>query len=85
MRRSVRAVRRGLWPRPREAVGDRVLARYGLAGPSPRGRVVHRSERPGDLAHLDVKKLGKIPDGGGWRKMGRPEGRHHSPDTLGFG
>jgi transposase InsO family protein len=26
--------------------------------------------RPGDLLHLDVKKLGRIPDGGGWRVDG---------------
>lgn len=26
--------------------------------------------RPGDLLHVDVKKLGKIPDGGGWRLDG---------------
>ena len=26
---------------------------------------------PGDLIHLDVKKIGKIPDGGGWRARGR--------------
>jgi hypothetical protein len=23
--------------------------------------------RPGELVHMDVKKLGKIPDRGGWR------------------
>jgi transposase InsO family protein len=26
--------------------------------------------RPGDLLHVDVKKLGRIPDGGGWRLDG---------------
>jgi len=26
---------------------------------------------PGDLVHLDVKKIGKIPPGGGWRVHGR--------------
>jgi transposase InsO family protein len=26
---------------------------------------------PGDLVHVDIKKLGKIPDGGGWRFHGR--------------
>ena len=26
---------------------------------------------PGGLIHVDVKKLGKIPDGGGWRMHGR--------------
>ncbi|WP_327086755.1 IS481 family transposase [Nonomuraea sp. NBC_01738] len=28
---------------------------------------------PGDMIHLDVKKLGRIPDGGGWRVHGRSE------------
>jgi transposase InsO family protein len=28
---------------------------------------------PGDLAHMDDKKLGRIPDGGGWRAHGRSE------------
>lgn len=27
--------------------------------------------RPGELVHMDVKKLGRIPDGGGWRALGR--------------
>jgi transposase InsO family protein len=27
--------------------------------------------RPGELVHLDIKKLGKIPKGGGWRIHGR--------------
>ena len=26
---------------------------------------------PGHMVHLDVKKIGKIPDGGGWRAHGR--------------
>jgi len=32
----------------------------------------HRYEypRPGDLVHIDVKKVGRIPDGGGWRMHG---------------
>lgn len=29
--------------------------------------------RPGDLLHVDVKKLGRVPDGGGWRLHGRKE------------
>jgi transposase InsO family protein len=55
----------------------RVLSRYGLARLSwldrSTGRVVRRYEHaaPGDLVHLDVKKLGRIPDGGGWRMHGR--------------
>jgi transposase InsO family protein len=30
---------------------------------------------PGDLIHMDVKKIGRIPDGGGWRANGRQVGR----------
>jgi hypothetical protein len=31
----------------------------------------YERERPGELAHMDVKKIGRIPDGGGWRAHGR--------------
>lgn len=30
---------------------------------------------PGDLVHVDVKKLGRIPDGGGWRFRGMAAGK----------
>jgi transposase InsO family protein len=33
---------------------------------------------PGDLVHVDIKKLGRIPDGGGWRAHGRAAGRRNS-------
>jgi transposase InsO family protein len=33
--------------------------------------VRYERQRPGELAHMDVKKLGRIPDGGGWRAHGR--------------
>lgn len=35
-------------------------------------------EAPGDLVHVDIKKLGRIPDGGGWRVVGRQAGRKNS-------
>ena len=62
----------------------RVLTRYGLAKlrwlDRPTGRVIRRMEsaHPGDLVHVDVKKLGKIPAGGGWRMLGRAQGGHNS-------
>ncbi len=31
----------------------------------------YERNRPGELIHVDVKKIGKIPDGGGWRAWGR--------------
>jgi hypothetical protein len=34
----------------------------------------YEHEQPGDLIHVDVKKLGRVPDGGGWRYVGRAEG-----------
>lgn len=34
----------------------------------------YERERPGELVHMDVKKLGKIPDGGGWKAHGRQMG-----------
>jgi len=55
----------------------RVLVRHGcnrLAWMDrPTGQVIRRYEHPncGDLIHLDVKKLGKVPPGGGWRAHGR--------------
>ena len=33
----------------------------------------YEHDRPGSLLHVDVKKLGKIPPGGGWRAHGRSE------------
>ena len=40
---------------------------------------------PGDLVHVDIKKLGRIPDGGGWKVLGRAAGgqasqAHRDPD-----
>jgi len=37
--------------------------------------VRYERDRPGELVHMDVKKLGKIPDGGGWKVHGRQMGR----------
>ncbi len=35
-------------------------------------------ERPGELLHLDVKQLARIPDGGGHRLLGREVGRQRA-------
>ena len=34
----------------------------------------YEHDHPGDLIHVDVKKLGNVPDGGGWRYLGRQQG-----------
>ena len=36
--------------------------------------VRYEKDRPGELVHVDVKKIGRIPDGGGWRAHGRAMG-----------
>jgi transposase InsO family protein len=49
------------------------------------GEPVRRYEwdHPGDLLHVDVKKLGNIPDGGGWRFVGRAQGKRNRAATGG--
>ena len=36
--------------------------------------VRYERDRPGELIHVDVKKIGRIPPGGGWRAWGRQIG-----------
>jgi transposase InsO family protein len=40
--------------------------------------------RPGELVHVDVKKLGRIPSGGGWRKLGRQGADRHRDVRVGY-
>jgi transposase InsO family protein len=80
------AARLGLNP----STVHRVLCRLGLNRLAwldrPTGRVVRRIEtsRPGELVHVDVKKLGRIPDGGGWRVRGRSAETHHGHHRVGY-
>ncbi len=79
----------------RSTVG-RVLARYGVpllrhvdktTGLPVRKPKVHRYEAaaPGELVHVDIKKQGRIPDGGGHRALGRVKGnRHNKRRGLGY-
>jgi transposase InsO family protein len=48
------------------------------------GEPIRRYEHdlPGSLVHVDVKKLGNIPDGGGWRHVGRVRGERHREATA---
>ena len=39
--------------------------------------VRYERDRPGERVHVDIKKLGKIPDGGGHRAVGRSAGRRN--------
>jgi len=66
------------------ATVHRVLTRYHLARLThldrATGRTIRRYEHPapGDLVHVDIKKLGNIPDGGGHKTHGRTIGGRNS-------
>ena len=52
------------------------------------GEPIRRYEHPhpGSLIHVDVTKFGNIPDGGGWRYVGKQQGdrnRHTTRDRTG--
>jgi transposase InsO family protein len=42
----------------------------------------YEHEKAGDLIHVDVKKLGRVPDGGGWRYVGRQQGEKNRSATA---
>ncbi len=78
---------------------SRILARYDLpplAWLDPvTGNTIRSSrstaaryerEQPGEMVHIDVKKLGRIPDGGGWRAHGREAtvAQKHKKIRIGF-
>jgi len=42
----------------------------------------YEHEHPGDMIHVDVKKLGRVPDGGGWRYVGRQQGERNRSATV---
>jgi transposase InsO family protein len=60
-------------------VGDRATA-AAARGPIRR----YERERPGELVHVDVKKLAGIPTGGGWRQHGRGQAPTHKRGTIGY-
>jgi hypothetical protein len=78
----------------RASTVHRVLVRHGLNHLDCLDRAtrvpIRRIEmsRPGELVHVDIKKLGRIPKGGGWRVHGKaartlPNGQAGQP-TLGY-
>jgi len=68
----------------------RVLVRVGMNRlewlDRPTGRVIRRihTDRPGELVHIDVKKLGRIPPGGGWRAHGRGNANDAKRTNVGY-
>jgi transposase InsO family protein len=67
-----------------------VLSRHGLHRLAwldrPTGQLIRRYERdrPGELVHVDVKKIGRLRDGGGWRVHGldSPQRAHARAEQL---
>ena len=64
--------------------GSRILRRHGalylrecdpmtgeMIRSSKQTAMHYERDRPGELVHTDVKKIGRIPDGGGWRAHSR--------------
>ena len=67
----------------------RILVRRGFSRLRDADRVTAAPVRyvachPGALLHQDHKKLGRIPDGGGWRAVGRENRRHPEHRTTGY-
>jgi transposase InsO family protein len=67
----------------------RVLHRRGFSRLRDADRVTAAPVRyvachPGALLHQDHKKLGRIPDGGGWRVAGRDNRPHHGRAQVGY-
>jgi transposase InsO family protein len=48
------------------------------------GEPIRRYEHPhpGSMLHVDVNKLGNVPDGGGWRYVGRQQGERNRSATV---
>ena len=44
----------------------------------------YERERPGELLHIDIKKIAAIPHGGGWRMHGRGGDGHHGHSGVGY-
>jgi transposase InsO family protein len=90
-RRRLRSGPHSLGPRlgyPRSTV-YKVLRRHGVSRlrdlDRPSGVPVrYTRDHPGELLHLDVKKLARIPDGGGHRIHGRERGRAGRPEGWGY-
>jgi transposase InsO family protein len=46
--------------------------------------VRYQRERPGELIHVDIKKIAAIPAGGGWRLHGRLDDPHQGRSGAGY-
>lgn len=76
------------------ATVHRILVRRGISrlrdidpptGAQLREVVRFEHAAPGAMIHVDVKKLGRIPAGGGWRVHGRGTDAHRASKRIGAG
>lgn len=82
--RSCRVTPRKCRAWPTGPGGDTGAAGLGLplgAGSAPPLCAPLRA-RPGELVHVDIKELGNIPDGDGWRSAGRAQGARNARATT---
>lgn len=72
----------------------RIMVRRGISrladidppsGEQLRAVLRYEHDTPGSMVHVDVKKLGKIPAGGGWRIHGRGTDQHRTSKRVGEG
>jgi transposase InsO family protein len=56
------------------------LSRIDRVTAEPLRRYEH--DHPGSLIHVDVTKFGNIPDGGGWRYVGKQQGKRNRTTTA---
>jgi transposase InsO family protein len=60
------------------------VPRLGELDRPTRTPIRYERSRPGELVHVDVKKLGRIPAGGGWRLLGRGVGHRDRKSGVGY-
>ncbi|MFE1029860.1 integrase core domain-containing protein [Streptomyces sp. NPDC058818] len=65
--------------RPHRSPARTTLSHIDRATGEPVRRYEH--PHPGAMLHIDVKKLGNVPDGGAWRYVGRVQGRRNRAAT----
>lgn len=72
----------------------RIMVRRGInrvadldppTGDQMRAMLRYEHDAPGAMVHVDVKKLGKIPTGGGWRIHGVGSDEHRASKRKGAG
>ena len=65
--------------RPLLTPGALARAHAGCGGPPGGAPALEAAAGPGELVHVDIKKLGNIPDGGGWAHPRQGRGHPQPP------